>query len=30
MADRDMPDYDGYEDFPQIENGVGLSPKISI
>jgi len=28
MADRDMPDYDGYEDFPQIENGVGLVQKF--
>ena len=28
MADRDMPDYDDYEDFPQIENGVGLVQKF--
>lgn len=24
MAGRNIPDYDTYEDFPQIENGVGL------
>lgn len=28
IADRDMPDYDDYEDFPQIENGVGLVQKF--
>lgn len=24
MADRPLPPYDAYEDFPQIENGVGM------
>ena len=24
MAEREVPDYDAYEGFPQIENGVGL------
>jgi len=24
MAEKDLPDYEHYEDFPQIENGVGL------
>lgn len=24
MAERDLPGYDEYEDFPQIENGVGM------
>lgn len=24
MAGRQMPDYEAYEDFPQLENGVGL------
>lgn len=28
MADRTMPDYDDYEGFPQIENGVGLVQKF--
>lgn len=28
MADRSMPDCDAYEDFPQIENGVGLVQKF--
>ena len=28
MADRSMPDYDAYEGFPQIENGVGLVQKF--
>ncbi len=28
MADRPMPDYEAYEGFPQIENGVGLVQKF--
>ncbi|NLJ39999.1 MAG: DUF512 domain-containing protein [Clostridiales bacterium] len=28
MADRPMPEYAAYEDFPQIENGVGLVRKF--
>lgn len=28
MAEEDMPDYDHYEDFLQIENGVGLSASL--
>lgn len=27
-ADRELPEYDDYEDFPQIENGVGLLRKL--
>lgn len=29
MAKRDLPDYDAYEGFPQIENGVGLCASLS-
>ena len=28
MAERPMPEYQAYEDFPQIENGVGLVQKF--
>ncbi len=29
MAKRKLPDYDNYEGFPQIENGVGLCASLS-
>jgi len=28
MAERDIPPYDAYEDFPQIENGVGMMASL--
>ncbi|HOP99305.1 MAG TPA: DUF512 domain-containing protein [Acetivibrio clariflavus] len=28
MAGKDIPDYEEYEDFPQIENGVGLIAQL--
>lgn len=28
MADKEIPDYEDYEDFPQIENGVGLIARL--
>ncbi|MBU5677320.1 DUF512 domain-containing protein [Alkaliphilus sp. MSJ-5] len=28
LADRDFPNYESYEGFPQLENGVGLSTKF--
>lgn len=28
MADVDLPEYEAYEDFPQIENGVGLVSQL--
>lgn len=30
MAERDLPSYDDYEGFPQIENGVGLMKKLEF
>ena len=29
MAGRELPPYDAYEDFPQIENGVGMVASLS-
>ncbi len=29
MAEEELPDYDDYEEFPQIENGVGLCSALS-
>ena len=28
LANRDLPSYEDYEDFPQLENGVGLMKKL--
>ena len=28
MAERDIPSYEAYEDFPQIENGVGMMASL--
>lgn len=30
MAEKDIPDYEEYEDFPQIENGVGLIAQFKM